>query len=118
MDVSSAAAGALLGALVGVRWGVGAWARSRRLWMADCVRVGEGFERDVKRDVEQVWAKQVAVVPMEACRLLNEAVEKRREGVGKVEDAVEALEQITKEATRGLSVDTAVRSSHAEAEKK
>ena len=66
-----------------------------------------------------MWAKQVAVVPTEACRLLNEAVEKRRDGVGKVEDAVEALEVITKQATRRLPADTAVRSSHGlEAEKK
>ena len=43
----SAAVG-VLGALVGVRWGVGAWERAKRRWWADWKRVGEGLGRDLE----------------------------------------------------------------------
>lgn len=100
IDVPTALAGATLGTLAGVRWGVGAWARARRLWLADCTRVGEGFERDVRSGVECVWERQVSTVPAEACRFLNEVVEKRRAGVGKVEDVIDDLEEVVKSGSR------------------
>jgi hypothetical protein len=49
VDGGGTAVGAgVLGALVGVRWGVGAWERAKKGWWADWDRVGEGLERDLK----------------------------------------------------------------------
>lgn len=37
----------LLGAVVGVRWGVGSWEKAKKRWWQDLDRVGEGLGRDL-----------------------------------------------------------------------
>lgn len=37
-----------LGAVVGLRWGVGRWERAKKRWWDGWVRIGEGLERDLQ----------------------------------------------------------------------
>ena len=47
-DGGTAAAAAVLGALAGVRWGIGLWERAVGRWWADWRRVGQGMGRDLQ----------------------------------------------------------------------
>ncbi|KAI5116574.1 hypothetical protein M0805_006731 [Coniferiporia weirii] len=94
LDMPTAAGGAALATLAGVRWAIGRWERARRAWWADFGRVGAGLERDLRNGLEDVLDKQVCAAPEEACRGLGRIVEKREREIATVEGMVEELEEV------------------------
>ena len=69
--------------------------------MKDFVRVGEGFERDVRKRVDGVWEGQIGRIPDEAAKVLDEMVEKRKDGLQDVEEGIRALDELVRSTKRG-----------------
>lgn len=92
LDAASAIGASALGALAGLRWAVGKWARARAKWWGAFDRVGDGLSRDLDGALESVMDRQVCVVPEEACRGLHRLIEKREGEIEAVEDELVGLE--------------------------
>ncbi|THH07985.1 hypothetical protein EW145_g3013 [Phellinidium pouzarii] len=93
LDAPTAAGGAALVVLAGVRWAVGRWERARRAWWADFDRVGAGLERDLRTKLDGVLEKQVCAMSQKACHGLESIVERRKDEIATVEEEVEGVEE-------------------------
>ncbi|KAF5380459.1 hypothetical protein D9615_004628 [Tricholomella constricta] len=91
LDAGTAMGVGLLGAVMGVRWAVGKWERSKRRWWEDWNRVGEGLGRDLRVSLDQTMSDKVLVVASSGCDRLSDLVVQRKGELEELEEELDTL---------------------------
>ncbi|KAF8894092.1 hypothetical protein BD779DRAFT_1505224 [Infundibulicybe gibba] len=91
MDAMTAMGAGILGALVGIRWSVGKWEKSKKKWWDDWARVSAGMSRDLTQTLEQVMRQHVLIVSDRACSGLSDLAEKRKLEIEAIEEDLDKL---------------------------
>ncbi|PCH43381.1 hypothetical protein WOLCODRAFT_103422 [Wolfiporia cocos MD-104 SS10] len=92
VQMETALAVGMLGAVAGVRWSIGHFERAKRKWWQDYDRVGMGLERDLTATLHRTMEQHVYAVPEKAYEGLTELASKRDEEILELQDDVNSLD--------------------------
>ncbi|KAG5638455.1 hypothetical protein H0H81_012520 [Sphagnurus paluster] len=92
LDAGTAIGVGLLGSVMGVRWAVGMWERSKRRWWEDWNRVGEGLGRDLRASLDQAMQNKVLIVAETGCHKLSELIVQRRMEIEELTEELDTLQ--------------------------
>ena len=91
VDSTTAVGGGVLGVLLVLRWAVGHWEKAKKEWWGDWRRVGDGLERDIKSAAKNILEKQVCIVPEEACKGLEQLLERQKLKLDEFDNEVDSI---------------------------
>ena len=111
MDSGTALGLGMVSGLFGVRWAVERWEKAKKRWWSDYNRVGEGLKRDLEvwsfshsfffclpafsfqTTLDQILRDKVVVVAQHAADSIQDMVDKRKQDVNLIKEALEDLEE-------------------------
>ncbi|GBE81139.1 hypothetical protein SCP_0308650 [Sparassis crispa] len=93
MQMETAIAVGMLGAVAGVRWAAGRFEKAKKRWWQDWDRVGEGLARDLKTTLSRTMDDRVLIVSKTACSGLEQLAAERRDKIDELKYEVTVLEE-------------------------
>ncbi|KAF9051094.1 hypothetical protein BDZ89DRAFT_1107807 [Hymenopellis radicata] len=78
--------------LIGLRWAIGNWERSKKRWWADWQRIYDGLERDLAKTLEHIVNNQVLVVASKGSSEMCNIIDQRNQAIAELSEQVSVLE--------------------------